>query len=147
MSLKTNQILSVIRLVYWLGAIIDGLFAFDMTIIALVGVSTPLFTEAFTHISFVSDGGLTYRYAIGIGAALMWGWTVLLIWADQKPIERRAVLLITLFPVVVGLFITNIAAIIHELVTLQEFLLKLLVQVILMLLLLASYLLAKEVET
>jgi hypothetical protein len=30
-----------------------------------------------------------------IGALLMLWWTVLLIWADRKPIERRGVVLIT----------------------------------------------------
>lgn len=32
-------------------------------------------------------------------------WTVLLIWGDRKPIERRLILLFTAFPVVFGLFI------------------------------------------
>ena len=33
--------------------------------------------------------GADYRYAMGMGASLMLGWTALLIWADRKPIERR----------------------------------------------------------
>ena len=36
-----------------------------------------------------------YRYAMAMGGALMLGWTVLLLWADRKPVERRGVLLIT----------------------------------------------------
>jgi hypothetical protein len=32
----------------------------------------------------------------------MAGWTILLLWADRAPLERRGVLAITVFPVVVG---------------------------------------------
>jgi predicted CoA-binding protein len=37
-----------------------------------------------------------------LGASLMLGWTVLLLWADRKPLERRGVLPITVF-VIAGL--------------------------------------------
>jgi hypothetical protein len=146
MCLNDNQKLKAIRLVYWLGAIMDGLFAIDMTVIALFGISIPLLTNSFTNISFIADGGLTYQYAMGIGAALMWGWTVLLIWAERKPLERRGVLIITLFPVIIGIFITNIVTIMNELVTFQEFLFRLVIQMSLMVLFLTSYLVAKNLE-
>lgn len=146
MSLNDDQKIKVIRLVYWLGAIMDGLFAIDMTIIALFGASIPLLTDSFTKISFIIDGGLTYQYAMGIGAALMWGWTVLLIWANQKPVERRGILIITLFPVIAGLFITNIVTIMNELVAFQDFLFRLVVQIGLMILFFISYLFARELE-
>jgi hypothetical protein len=144
--LNTSQKLKIIRSTYWLGAIMDGLFAIVQTTIALFGLSIPLLTDSFTQGSFISDGGLTYRFAMGIGAALMWGWTVLLIWADQKPIERRGILIITVFPVVVGIFLTNIVAILNGLVTFQDFLLRLLIQVALMILLFISYHFAKEID-
>ena len=146
MSLNDNQKLKVIRLVYWLGAIMDGLFAVDMTIIALFGLSIPLLTDSFTRVSFITDGGSAYQYAMGIGAALMWGWTVLLIWASNKPVERRGILIITSFPVVVGLFTTNIVTIMNELVAFQDFLFRLVVQIGLLILFLISYLFAKELE-
>ena len=44
----------------------------------------------------------------GYAASLMWGWTFLLFWANQKPVERRGVLLLTVFPVLAGLIITRI---------------------------------------
>jgi hypothetical protein len=146
MILNEDQKLKVIRLVYWLGAIMDGLFAIDMTVIALFGTSIPLLTDSFTQVSFIAEGGFEYQYAMGIGAALMWGWTVLLIWANYKPVERRGILLITSFPVVVGLFITNIVTILNELVTFQDFLVRLVVQLVLLILFLTSYLLSKELE-
>lgn len=43
-----------------------------------------------------------FKYAMRYGAPLMIGWTVLLFWADRKPAERKDILLITAFPVVVG---------------------------------------------
>lgn len=41
-----------------------------------------------------------YLYVSRVAGALMLGWTVLLFWAQLKPIERADILLITLFPVV-----------------------------------------------
>jgi hypothetical protein len=41
-----------------------------------------------------------YLYVSRVAGALMLGWTVLLFWAQLKPIERAGILLITLFPVV-----------------------------------------------
>jgi hypothetical protein len=52
--------------------------------------------------------GYEYRYAMGMGASLMLGWTFLLMWADRKPVERRGVLLLTVFPVLFGLIISGI---------------------------------------
>ena len=45
---------------------------------------------------------------MGIGGSLMTGWTFLLLWAVRKPIERRAVSLLTAFPVVFGIFIVTL---------------------------------------
>lgn len=50
----------------------------------------------------------SYKYQTGVGASLMLGWTVLLIWADRKPIERKDVLVITSIPVIVGITFMNI---------------------------------------
>lgn len=51
-----------------------------------------------------------FRYPMGLGAALMFGWTVLLLWANMKPLERKGILLITIFPVITGLVATGIWA-------------------------------------
>jgi hypothetical protein len=42
-----------------------------------------------------------------LGGSLMTGWTFLLIWALQKPVDRRGILLLTAFPVIFGLIITT----------------------------------------
>jgi len=85
-----------IRFTYWLGAILDLLVAISMTL----------------YIFFEVNIGMNYptptpetRYMLIAGMALMWGWTVLLIWGDRKPLERRLILLFTAFPVVFGLLI------------------------------------------
>lgn len=48
-----------------------------------------------------------FRYAMGMGAPLMFGWTVLLLWADRRPLERMGVLPITLL-VVIGEVLTQV---------------------------------------
>ena len=51
-----------------------------------------------------------YYFAMGYGASLMLGWTVLLLWAYQRPIERRGVALLTLV-VIAGLVLTEIVVV------------------------------------
>jgi len=52
-----------------------------------------------------------YRYAMGIGASLMAGWTLLLLWGAASPIDRRGILLLTVCPIITGIvFATVIAA-------------------------------------
>ena len=52
--------------------------------------------------------GLDAKLALYMGASLMFGWTILLIWADRKPYERKGILLITVFPVITGLAVTTL---------------------------------------
>jgi hypothetical protein len=60
------------------------------------------------NIRLAPDAGLTF--GLMYGAPLMIGWTILLIWASRKPVERKAVLLLTL-PVVVGYILVEVYAI------------------------------------
>jgi hypothetical protein len=82
-----------LRISYWIGAIIDGL------------VAIPMLFPRLTRLGFGFDviPNPPFRYAMGMGAALMLGWTVLLLWADQDPLARKGVLLITIFPVILGI--------------------------------------------
>lgn len=52
----------------------------------------------------------SYRFAMGYGASLMLGWTVLLLWAYRRPLERRFVAALTVL-VVVGLVVTEVVAV------------------------------------
>jgi hypothetical protein len=46
-----------------------------------------------------------------LGAALMAGWTGLLVWGSRRPVERKAVLLLTVWPVVIGLAAAGVYAV------------------------------------
>ena len=81
-----------IKFVYRLGAVIDLYF-----VVALAVPSLWAFT--FNIDSFQPD--ISERLAIMTGASLMLGWTILLLWADRKPVERKFILLLTFFPVVI----------------------------------------------
>ncbi len=98
----------LLRACYWFGAIADGAMVVPMLAPSVAG---PLFgIENFSP-------GVAYRYAMMIGASLMVGWTAVLIWADRKPIERRAVLLLTACPVVLCLAAAGVYAVAAELIT------------------------------
>ena len=88
-----------LRISYWVGAVLDGLYVIPMLV--------PKIGGALYRIDDFNPG-VEYRYAMGVGAALMLGWTFLLLWADRKPVERRGVLLLTIFPVKVGLDLASI---------------------------------------
>ena len=60
-----------------------------------------------------------YRFAMAFGAALMLGWTGILIWAWKKPVERKGVLLIVI-PVVLGLIGSEVGAVIFHFLSLRE---------------------------
>ncbi|MDH3457999.1 MAG: hypothetical protein OER90_14265 [Gemmatimonadota bacterium] len=80
-----------LRLSYWVGAIADAVATVAILIPARMGESD-------------------FRYPMGLAAALMLAWTVLLIWGDRKPVERRGILLLTVFPLIPGLMASGIAA-------------------------------------
>ena len=101
----TNQSkMQAINIAYWLGIFADALWAVAFVFPPLYGVLTGASNFA---------PALDFRLAMGIGGSLMAGWTVLLFWAKQEPIQRRGVLLITVFPVIIGIFITTICGIIY----------------------------------
>ncbi len=51
-----------------------------------------------------------YFFAMGYGASLMAGWTLVLIWAYKRPLERRFIAFLTII-VIIGLVVTEIFAI------------------------------------
>ena len=101
--MTTNRAVRWLRVCYWIGAIIDGLFAVVM--ISPPAVGGKLFGIDDFH------PGPEYRYAMFVGAALMAGWPALLIWADRTPLERKGVILLTVVPVICGLVGANVYAV------------------------------------
>ena len=80
-----------LRASYWVGVVADA--------VATISLLIPSRT-----------GETEFRYSMGVAAALMFGWTVLLIWGDRKPVERRGILLLTAFPVIPALLAAAIYA-------------------------------------
>jgi hypothetical protein len=122
--------MAAIKLTYWLGTGADALWAVGLFIPQVYGalVGTPDFAPDFQT-----------RQLMLIGGSLMTGWTFLLIWALQRPVARRGVLLLTAFPVIFGLFITTVNGISNGNPILYWVLVKL---VILITAVIGSYLLA-----
>jgi len=52
-----------------------------------------------------------YRFAMGYGASLMAAWTVLLLWAYRRPLERSFIAALTVF-VIYGLVATEVLAVV-----------------------------------
>ncbi len=75
-----KRVIFWLRCSYWAGAIVDLIAGLMMLFPALSIVSKPATSFSPTP---------AYRYAIGMGAPLMLAWTILLLWADRKPLERR----------------------------------------------------------
>ena len=88
-----------LRRAFAAGAVTDAL--------ALVPMLVPAMARLLW--GFEDQNG-AYRFAMGYGASLMLGWTVLLVWAWQRPLERAFVAALTVI-VIYGLIATEIVAV------------------------------------
>ena len=93
----------LIKFPYWLGIGADALWAVALLFPSVYGVLIG-------NTEYVPD--FQTRQILSIAGTLMTGWTLLLLWAVRKPIERRVVILLTLF-VVLGLFIVGLNSLIN----------------------------------
>jgi hypothetical protein len=89
----------VLRTAFLVGAITD--------VLAILPMLIPPLAKLLWGFEDMSG---TYQFAMGYGASLMLGWTALLIWAYQKPMERKVVASLTVL-VVCGLVLTEIVAV------------------------------------
>jgi len=100
-SVSAETVAVLAKVAFWVGAVTDGLAVIPMLSrrvgVALFGGRTPA-------------AGREYRYAMGIGASLMAGWTALLLWGAARPLERLDLLLLTVFPVITGIFVATVIA-------------------------------------
>jgi uncharacterized membrane protein len=90
-----------LRIAFGAGAITDAL--------ALVPMLSPTMARLLWGFEHPTGG---YFFAMGYGASLMFGWTVLLLWAYQRPLERRFVACLTLL-VIAGLVITEVVLVVR----------------------------------
>ncbi|HEX7285472.1 MAG TPA: hypothetical protein VF532_04780 [Candidatus Angelobacter sp.] len=88
-----------IKSVYWGAAAVDGFVA--------VGMLYPRLLRASLGIA-ADSAHPDVRYALNTAAALMFGWTALLIWASVEPVARRGVLFLTAVPVIAGLALATL---------------------------------------
>ncbi|HEX2994006.1 MAG TPA: hypothetical protein VHP14_04250 [Anaerolineales bacterium] len=89
-----------LRIAYWWGVLAD-----------VVSAVLMLFPNLFLRVmNFNITPGRDFAFGLSYGAPLMIGWTILLFWADRKPVERKDILLLTL-PIIIGYIVIEIFAI------------------------------------
>jgi hypothetical protein len=72
-----------------------------------------------------------YLFAMGFGASLMLGWTLLLIWAYREPLERRFIAFLTIL-VIIGIVLTEIFAIANGYIDLDKMVPTFVIQAVLL---------------
>ena len=119
-----------LRIAYWAGIIMDTIAAIQLLFPQLLLRTFAI--DVVTNAEFI--------FAMRYGAPLMIGWTVLLFWADRKPVERKDILLITAFPVVVGYVVIVIYAVATGFATVRQMIPALVMQAVLLTLFTVGYL-------
>jgi hypothetical protein len=132
-----NDVARWLRLSYRAGAVVDALATVSMIFPRLWVLR---FRRPFDR------SGAELRYGLRAGAPLMAGWTVLLLWADRRPVERKDVIAITAVPVVAGLMANDAWAVRNGLVEARSVLPVRALQSGLLALFAASYVRAKLVD-
>jgi hypothetical protein len=116
------------RAIIWLkvgfmaGAMVDALALIPMLIPWAAGI-----------IWGFSDFTGIYYFAMGMGASLMVAWTILLLWAYRKSLERRYIALFTII-ILIGIVMTEIVSLSQGYIQLSKVIPTLVMQVILLIL-------------
>jgi len=82
---------------------------------------------------------------MGYGASLMAGWTLLLIWAYKKPLERRFIAFLTIL-VIIGLIATEIFAIANGSININKMIPTWILQIVLLGLFSFSYIITHNIS-
>lgn len=122
-----------LRVAFLTGAIVDGAMIPLMLIPALARIFW----------GFDPSGSSSYQFAMIIGAALMLGWTLLLIWAYRRPIERRGVALFTIV-VILGIAAGNIYAVVSGLIPANRMFMSWVMQLFLLMIFCMGYFGSRE---
>jgi len=118
------------RRVCLVGAAVDGIMLVPMLAPSIGG-------KLFGIANF--NPGPDYRYAMDVGASLMLGWTLLLLWASDRPVERAGVILLTVI-VVLGLGAAGAGAVLSGFLALPAMAPTFVLQAVLTLLFSAAFL-------
>ncbi len=87
--MKNGKLL--LRVTFWWGLIADA--------VETIRMLAPELMKSTTGLTLPVDSGL--QFGLLYGMPVMLGWTLILFWADRKPLERRG-LLLCLIPVVLS---------------------------------------------
>ena len=131
--LSMNQI-KLLRIAFILGAVTDAF--------ALLPMIFPKLANIFW--GFFEFNG-SYQFAMGYGASLMLGWTVFLIWAAQKPIERKYAAILTMI-VIFGFVVTEIVCVLSGFIAIEHVVVSWIMQAILFVLFSWAYFYPKVQE-
>jgi hypothetical protein len=124
----------IIRITLWLGIIAD---AFET-----IRMSIPNIFIATTEINVINND--SFQFGLFLGVPLMLGWTIVLFWADRKPIERRGILL-CLAPVLISYIVVELLGLRLGVINLQNLLPMIVMQSILFCLTVISYFVAEKI--
>ena len=120
-----------LKLAYMLGAMTDFVVFLMMVF--------PQFASAFWGIQGFTE---QYYFAMGLGAPVMLGWSLLLLWAYKKPVERRTIAPLTILAII-GIAITSIIMVTRGLFTFTGMLPSFIIQAILLVIFSYGYITTK----
>jgi hypothetical protein len=86
---SSNRKVGVLKTVFLIGAITDGVIAVEWFLISLGLVDLPM------HPNFFAGSGQDFQFVLSIAALFMMGWAILLYWGSLNPIKRKGILLLT----------------------------------------------------
>lgn len=116
-----NKQIKWLKIAFLVGIIIDALALIPM-------IFPPMAKIIWGFDKF--DGN--YFFAMGYGASLMTGWTLVLIWAYKKPLERRFIAFLTIIIIIIGLVSTEIYAFVNGSITMNKIIPMLILQIVLL---------------
>lgn len=124
------------KAIFWLkSAFLIGMITDALALIPMLFPSMAKIVWGFDNFSG------TYYFAMGYGASLMLGWTILLYWAYREPLERRYVALFTDL-VILCFVITEIIAVSDNYIPLSDMIFTFALQAILLLLFSYSFIIS-----
>jgi hypothetical protein len=115
-----NKAVFWLKLSFLVGAITDAL--------ALIPMAVPWAAKIFW--GFDDFTGI-YYFAMGMGASLMLAWTILLLWAYHKPLERRNIALFTII-IIAGFVVTETVGMIQGYIQAEKLTGSLILQAVLL---------------
>lgn len=127
--------LTLLRITFWWGIIADALETVRMLV-------PGLFIQS-TGAAVSRNPG--FDFALMYGAPVMLGWTLLLIWAERRPMERKGVLL-CLIPVVISYFALEVFAVKTGILPFETTLPTFILQSVFLGLIVLSYFMARSAE-